>query len=124
MTIEFLQLEDLLTLAEDLGVPKIRDIGLLHSAAHRPQTVVMGFDPYPSLHDKAAVLMESITRNHPLIDGNKRLGWMSVVVFYGLNRLQINAPEEDAYQLVMGVSSGAIDYETSAFQLNSWTTPR
>jgi len=83
--IEYLSLEDLLSLVGDLGVGPIRDIGLLDSAAHRPQVSVLGEDAYPGVHEKAAVLLESIVRNHPLVDGNKRLGWLSTVVFYGLN---------------------------------------
>ena len=69
----YLQLEDLLALMEELGVGPVRDLGLLDSAAHRPQTSLFGEDAYPDLHTKAAVLLESLTRNHALVDGNKRL---------------------------------------------------
>jgi death-on-curing protein len=123
VTIEYLGLDDLLTLASDLGVSKVRDVGLLDSAAHRPRSSVMGHDAYPTLHEKAAVLLESIVRTHPLIDGNKRLGWMAVFVFYGLNDVDLNAPEDDAYELVIGASTGSIDYAESAARLAGWTEP-
>ncbi|WP_431903271.1 type II toxin-antitoxin system death-on-curing family toxin [Amycolatopsis thermoflava] len=123
MRIDYLDLEDLLALASDLGVPKVRDAGLLDSAAHRPTVSVMGQDAYPGLHEKAAVLLESIVRHHPLIDGNKRLGWMAVFVFYGLNGLDLDAPEDEAYDLVIGVSTGAVQYAEAAERLARWTRP-
>ncbi|SDD22010.1 type II toxin-antitoxin system death-on-curing family toxin [Actinokineospora iranica] len=124
MNVEYLTLEDLLALAEDLGVPKIRDLGLLDSAAHRPQTSLMGQDAYPTLHEKAAVLLESVVRNHPLVDGNKRLGWMAMLVFYGLNGHDLDAPDDPAYYLVIEVATGAIDYVEAAARLAKWTGPR
>ena len=123
MSPEYLTLEDLLALADDLGVPKVRDLGLLDSAAHRPQSSLMGRDAYDSLDEKAAVLMESVLRNHPLIDGNKRLGWMSAFVFYGLNGLDLDAPEDDAYDLVIALATGAIAHAEAAERLGGWTRP-
>lgn len=73
----YLTLDDLLTLCLDLQIGPVRDVGLLDSAAHRPTTTLFGADAYPGLPLKAAVLMESLVRNHPLVDGNKRLGWLA-----------------------------------------------
>lgn len=120
MTIEYLSLDDLLTLAADLGVSRIRDLGLLDAAAHRPQSSLMGQDAYPGLHEKAAVLLESLVRNHPLIDGNKRLGWMAVYVFYGLNDVALDAPEDDAYDLVIATATGSVSYQEVAARLSEW----
>ncbi|MEV6910646.1 type II toxin-antitoxin system death-on-curing family toxin [Amycolatopsis sp. NPDC051071] len=121
--IAYLTLEDLLALSEDLGVPKIRDLGLLDSAAHRPQTSLLGRDAYPTLHEKAAVLLESLARNHALIDGNKRLAWMATFVFYGLNGHDLDAPEDDAYDLVMAMSVGWLTYVGAAVKLAVWAKP-
>jgi death-on-curing protein len=121
VSLEYLTLDDLLALAGDLGVSRIRDLGLLDAAAHRPQSSLMGQDAYPTLDEKAAVLLESIVRNHPLIDGNKRLGWMATFVFYGLNDIDLDAPEDDAYELVIAVATGAIDYGEVAEHLSGWT---
>jgi death-on-curing protein len=121
--VEYLTLEDLLALADDLGVSKVRDLGLLDAAAHRPRTSLMGHDAYSTLDEKAAVLLESITRNHPLIDGNKRLGWMSVYTFYGLNGIDLDAPEDDAYDLVIAVSTGKLGHADAAVRLAGWTRP-
>ncbi|PWW65422.1 type II toxin-antitoxin system death-on-curing family toxin [Actinokineospora spheciospongiae] len=123
MTIEYLTLDDLLALAADLGVSHVRDVGLLDAAAHRPQSSLMGQDAYPSLDGKAAVLLESIVRNPPLVDGNKRLGWMAVFVFYGLNGVDLEAPEDDAYDLVIAMATGALVYEEAARRLSKWIRP-
>ncbi|NMM24746.1 MAG: type II toxin-antitoxin system death-on-curing family toxin [Phycicoccus sp.] len=116
--------DDLLVLAEELGGLQVRDFGLLDSAAHRPQAKAFGDDAYPDLDTKAAVLLESIVRNHPLVDGNKRLSWVAVVVFYGLNGRVLRAPEDPAYDLVIGVAEGRLNYAEVAAQLASWAAPR
>ena len=120
---DHLALGDLKFLAGDLGTPKVRDSGLLDSAAHRPRTSVLGEDAYPGVFEKAAVLLQSIVRNHPLIDGNKRLGWMSAFVFLGLNGHDLDAPEDDAYDLVIGVATGAVPHTDAAVLLESWSRP-
>ena len=118
--IDYLTLEDVLALVSDLGVGPVRDIGLLDSAVHRPSVTVFGRDAYPDLDAKAAVLLESIVRNHALVDGNKRLGWLAVVVFYGLNNVNLEAPDEDAYNLVIALASGTANYQDAAALLTQW----
>ncbi len=120
MTVDFLTLEDLLALAADLGVPAVRDLGLLDAAAKRPQTSLYGRDAYTGIHEKAAVLLESLTRNHALIDGNKRLGWLATYVFYALNDIRLDAPDDAAYDLVVAVSTGSLGYNESAARLEGW----
>ncbi len=118
----FLSLEDLIHLVDDLKVGPIRDLGLLDSAAHRPRTALFEQEAYPGLDAKAAVLLESIVRNHPLVDGNKRLGWLALVVLYGLNDVDLVAPDDDAYDLVIAVASGRVPYQESARILGLWRT--
>jgi len=119
----YLTTDDLLVLLEEIGGLQVRDPGLLDSAAHRPQATALGEDAYPDLDTKAAVLLESIVRNHPLVDGNKRLSWVAVVVFCGLNGLALRAPEEPAYDLVIGVAEGRVTYTEAATQLAGWASP-
>jgi death-on-curing protein len=116
----YLSLEDLLTLTSDLGVGPVRDIGLLDAAAHRPQAVLYGQQAYPDLDTKAAVLLESVVRNHALVDGNKRLGWLATVVFYGLNDVTIDAPDDGAYEPVMAVARSEPDIGEIAETLKAW----
>lgn len=119
----YLTTEDLLVLVEELGGLRVRDPGLLSSAAHRPAATVLGDDAYPDLDTKAAVLLESIARNHPLVDGNKRLAWVAAVVFYGINGLTLRAPDDPAYKLVVGVAEGRVPYPEVAARLAGWATP-
>jgi death-on-curing protein len=118
--IQYLTLEDVLALIDDLEVGAIRDVGLLDSAVHRPQVTVFGVDAYPEIDHKAAVLLESLVRNHALIDGNKRIGWLATVVFYGLNDIEFEAPDDDAYDLVIAIASSAITYGEAAARLALW----
>lgn len=116
-----LTLEDLVSLVEDLGVGPVRDLGLLGSAAHRPATRLYGQDVYPALPLKAGALLESIVRNHALVDGNKRLGWLATVVFLGLNEIDLDAPDDAAYDLVVGLASGAATLADAAASLTAWS---
>lgn len=105
---EFLTLDDLVRLAADLGVGPARDVGLLSSAAGRPQTTLMGQDAYPTLEGKAAALLHSIVCNHALADGNKRLGWFAAVVFLHINGYHVALTQDEAFDLTMAVASGEL----------------
>lgn len=105
-----LTLKDVLHVGERvLGDLQVREMGLMASAVARPATTVFGEDAYPGLHDKAAALLHSIARNHPLVDGNKRLAFTATIAFYGLNGYQFAITNEEAYELVMDVASGELD---------------
>lgn len=118
--VRYLTLEDLLTLVDDLRVGPVRDLGLLESAAHRPTTTLWGAEAYDGLDLKAAALLESIVRNHTLLDGNKRLGWLAIVVIFGLNGVDLDAPDDAAYELVITVSTGQMPLEEAAEALAAW----
>lgn len=107
----FLDLEDLLHIADRTlnGQVLLRDVGLLDAAAHRPLASAFGEDAYASLHDKGAALLHAIVRNHPLVDGNKRLGLASVLAFYGVNGYRFVLTNDEAYELVMAIASGQLD---------------
>lgn len=115
-----LTVEDLLSLVEDLGVGPVRDVGLLDSASHRPGAVLYGHEAYADLDRKAAALLDSLVGNHALVDGNKRLGWLAVVVFYGLNDVDLDAPDEPAYELVMSVARRELSVDEIAATLAHW----
>lgn len=120
--IEFLDLEDLVHLATLLlgDPPPIRDIGLLGSAASRPRTTVGGADAYPDVWTKAAALLQSIVGHHPLVDGNKRLGWLATAVFLSLNGVQASRARNDhVYDLVISVARGLGDVDEIAATLRS-----
>lgn len=119
--IRYLSLDDLLAIIDELGLGPVRDIGLLDAARQRPRSSAWGDDAYPDLHTKAAAIMESIGRNHALVDGNKRLCWAAGVVFLGLNGSRVVAPFDDAYDLVVGVCTGRVDIDETARVLLGWS---
>ena len=106
--VEYLELEDVVALAAILfgDPPPIRDIGLLGSAVARPRTSAFGQDAYPDILTKAAALLQSIVNNHALIDGNKRLGWLSAAVFLEVNGVKaLRISNDDVYDLVIWVAA-------------------
>jgi death-on-curing protein len=115
-----LTIEDLLSLVEDLGVGPMRDVGLLDSASHRPGAVLYGHEAYPDLDRKAAAVLDSLVGNHALVDGNKRLGWLAVVVFCGLNDIELDAPDDPAFELVMSVARRELSIDEIAATLARW----
>jgi death on curing protein len=118
--VEFLDLDDILDLARRLlGEPvPIRDAGLLAAAVARPQTSIGGQDAYPDVWTKAAALLQSLVNSHPLVDGNKRLGWLATAVFLELNGCSVaGASNDSVYDLVMHVASGSPDIEEIAASL-------
>jgi len=97
---EYLELEDIVEMIRMLGIGPIRDLGLLDSAVNRPRSSAFGEDAYETIDLKAAALLHSMTKNHALVDGNKRLAWLSTVVFCDLNGVEPDLKDDDAYQLV------------------------
>ncbi|GAA3315839.1 type II toxin-antitoxin system death-on-curing family toxin [Arthrobacter ramosus] len=108
-----LEIEDALQVIERYGF-HIRDIGLLASALARPATTVMGTEAYPQLAIKAAALLESVARFHPLIDGNKRTAWTLMVLLLWINGYRHNFSTEEGFDLVLGVAAGDINLQRSA----------
>ena len=106
--VEYLDLDDLIDLARALlgDPPPIRDVGLLGSAAARPQATAFGQDAYPDVITKAAALLQSIVNNHALVDGNKRPGWLATAVFLELNGFNASKiSDDDVYDLVIWIAS-------------------
>jgi death-on-curing protein len=120
---EFLTLDDALHIADRLGF-HVRDGGLLASALARPATTLFGEDAYAALELKAAALLESVVRNHPFIDGNKRSGWTLTMTFLWLNGFQHDFAVEEAFDLVIGVAEGTLDMVAVAAALRSHLVAR
>jgi death-on-curing protein len=115
--VEYLDLEDVLEMVRTLSIGPVRDIGLLDSAVNRPRSSAFGEDAYPSLSLKAAALLHSMTKNHALVDGNKRLAWLSTVVFCDLNGFAPRLTDEEAFQLVCDIASSEVDVALIAERL-------
>lgn len=83
-----------------------------------------GVDAYGSLDLKAAALLESTVGNHALIDGNKRLGWMLMVLFLWINGYRHDFTTDEGFGLVPGVAGGATDLAQSEREIASHRVPR
>jgi len=123
-TVEYLDLEDVLDIAREVvghGVV-VGDYGLLVSALARPRASVSGQDAYSDVHLKAAALMQSLARNHALVDGNKRLAWTACRTFLAINAHWISASEDERFDFVIAVATGAMsDLHEIAAQLRGWS---
>jgi len=123
----YLALEDLLHVAtRTLGAPpEIRDVGLLESALARPRASAWGEDAYSTIHKKAAALVHSLARDHALVDGNKRLALAAAIAFYGMNGMRLTLTNDQAYDLIIEIASGAVgDVSEIASVLQRGTEPR
>jgi death-on-curing protein len=71
---------------------------------------VFGEDAYPDLWTKAAALLQSLVKNHALVDGNKRLGWLATATFLEINGVGVtDVPNDDVYDLVVDVAASHHD---------------
>jgi death-on-curing protein len=125
-SIRFLDLEDVLSLGRRLlGDPvPIRDMGLLNSAVLRPQTTLAGEYAYRDIYEMAAALLQSIVGNHALIDGNKRLGWLSTAVFLQINEVVVShLHNNDVYDLVLWVASESPSHGAITNRLRTLLAP-
>lgn len=96
------------------GSHGIRELSLLESAVMRPQTTFAGRDLYPTLFEKAAVLMHSLVMNHPFIDGNKRTGTVSALTFFEINSIRISSKQGELEQLSLKLESKKINLQDLA----------
>ena len=120
---EYIEPEQALAALDEIGF-HVRDAGLLFSALARPAATAFGDDAYPGLEAKTAALLESLTRNHPLFDGNKRFAWYMTLAFLRLNGYRLDIETDTAFDLVVGVAAGRIGLEDSAARIARHLTPR
>ncbi len=116
---DLLTLEDALAVLDEMGLV-VADPGLLASAVARPAATVFGKDAYPDLVSKVAALLESVVRNHALLDGNKRAGWALAVVTIWLNDHELDYDEDAAFDLVMRVAAGT----STLAEIDEWFRAR
>lgn len=111
--------EDLLRVADAMGL-SVRDAGLLLSAAIRPAMRLYGNDLYPDVVTKAAAVMHSIVAHRPLVDGNKRLGWIALVTTLAVNDVVLDVPDDEGFELTMRVAEGSADVDDITPQVHVW----
>jgi death on curing protein len=109
---DFLTVAEVLAMHADLierygGTQGVRDQGLLEAALYRPQT---GY--YADLIEEAAALWESLSQNHPFIDGNKRTAFAATYTFLAINGARLGADAQETYVFLAAL------YEANQFNFN------
>jgi death-on-curing protein len=97
-----------LVLEQSGGGPGLRDGGALDSAMAQPQFSFGGQELYPTLADKASALAFSLIKNHPFVDGNKRVGHAALETFLVLNGSELDAPVDEQEQIILQLAAGAL----------------
>ena len=118
---KILSKEQLIRLHDDVvsssgGSLGIRDEGLLESAINAPFQTFDGKELYSSLVEKVARLGYGLIKNHPFVDGNKRIGTHAMLVFLDINGVSLEYEDDDIINTILGVASGKIDED----QLVTW----
>jgi death-on-curing protein len=119
----YLTLEDVLRQVERAGWV-VRDAGLLTSAVARPSATAFGQDAYPDVWLKAAALCQSLDNNQALVDGNKRLAWLTTKVFLAINGQQLRASADDGERFMVEIVAGPAGLEAIAGWLAEHCSPR
>ena len=116
--IRFLSYESAIHQINRLGFT-VKDPGLLDSALARPKTTLFGEFAYPSIEVMAAAMHQSLVKNHPLIDGNKRTAWLLLVTFLLMNGLTIEMTKDEGLDFTLGVADSRYDIEQAAAIIKS-----
>ena len=96
------------------GSNGIRDVGLLESAAARPQASFDGEDLYETIFEKAAALLHSLLKNHPFVDGNKRTAVSSTGIFLKINKYKFINTHEKELEFALKVENESLSFEEIA----------
>ena len=121
MAVHFIPKDIVLMIHADLlqrygGEPGLRDIGLLDSALAQPKMTFGRKYVHKTLFDKTAAYGFHVCKNHPFVDGNKRVTFILMDIFLQKNGWEIVSPEEEVYRMMMNLASGKL----TKIQLSSW----
>lgn len=132
MSVEYLDLTDYLAIAAEvtgldvITLIKVTRLSLADSALHAPAAGFGDVDLYPTVVDKAAVLLVRLTKNHPLPDGNKRAAWVSMRMFVAINDWTWRAHPDinEAEATVLAIAAGNLHEAGAAEWLGRFLIPR
>ena len=105
------------------GMPGVRDQAVLESALARGRQR-FSYEPGSDLASLAAAIGYGLARNHPFNDGNKRVAFVVMVVFLGLNGLDLKVPETKVVTVVSDLAAGGLSEDELAEWLRANTRPR
>ncbi len=107
---EVLYLHDCI-LKESGGRHGVRNQGGLESALALPRQSFGDIELYPSAIEKAAILCFAIVKNHPFVDGNKRVGHAAMEIFLIRNGMELFVGTDEQEQVMLTLASGIISHE-------------
>lgn len=119
LTVEQVLFIHMRLIVETGGSPGLRDLALLESAVARPQATFGGEDLYPDHFTKAAALLDSLVRNHPFVDGNKRVGIAAAGLFLRRNGRRLTASNAELEQFTLQAARSELTVEDIAVWLRS-----
>lgn len=124
----FLSLAEVLEIHQDQvarygGASGIRDIELLRSALGMPSATYGGQFLHTDIYEMAAAYLFHLVKNHPFVDGNKRVGAVAAFVFLALNGFNLDAPEDDFAEMVLAVARSELDKADVAVFIRRFTRP-
>jgi death on curing protein len=111
-------------MAQSGGAPGLRDLGALESALAQPRMTFGGEELYPTLIEKASVLGFSLIKNHPFVDGNKRVGHAAVETFLLLNGCEIHATVDEQEQVILQLAGSKLTRDELTAWLREHVTKR
>lgn len=91
-------------------------MGLVESALARPQYSFDGVDLYQDIFDKAAALLQSLLKNHPFVDGNKRTAFSSAGLFLEMNGIELQNTHQEGVEFAVSVDNQHLKLE----EISSW----
>jgi len=112
--IEFLTLIEVMAIHHDQinnygGTLGLRDQGALESALAQPESSFSGNYLHPDIYSMAAAYLYHLVMNHPFVDGNKRVGTVSALVFLDMNGFDFDADNELLEKTVLEVACGNLE---------------
>jgi death-on-curing protein len=125
--VQFLGLQEVLEIHRDQvsrygGTTGIRDLNLLKSALGMPGATFNGEFLHTDVHEMAAAYLFHLVKNHPFLDGNKRVGAVAALVFLALSGHDFQAPEDDLAETVLAVARGELGKAEVTVFLRRWST--
>lgn len=106
------------------GQTSIRDINLLKSGLAMPAATFNGIFLHSDIYEMAAAYMFHLIKNHPFIDGNKRVGTMAALVFLKLNAVEFTTTNDELTEKVMNIAQGKINKAEIALFLKEHSVPQ
>lgn len=111
-------------MAQQGGLPGVRDAGAVESAIAQPQMTFGGEDLYPTLAEKAAALAFSLVKNHAFLDANKRVGHAAMETFLVMNGHMLVADVDEQERVILAVAGSTMEREEFTAWVRAHVVPR